>query len=102
MKVELGVRDVREIAGANGYVIQAVGFIHPPDIERDVWANEIPRDTFWPAHGLSVKLELEWHGGGPKPGLAEFGSTLFIDMEPGTVPAEPVNRGPLAPESRRY
>jgi hypothetical protein len=97
-RVELGVYDVHELPGANGFVITATGFIPAP---TDAWGENLPPadGEFFPgAAGMSVKLELEWHHfAGPKPKVAEFGSTIFVDLEPGYVPTEPVNRGPQAP-----
>ncbi len=116
MKIELAVRDVQEIPGANGYIVQAVGHIPEPEPDREVWglqsAPAIPswapqpaRDTaapFFPDAAISVTVQLEWRSFAvPKPGLAEFGTTIVVDIEPGTVPRQPENRGPMAPANRR-
>lgn len=113
MRVELAVRDVVEIDGANGYVLTLVGHIPhtTPDTHTEIeqqlssvpsWAPvPKPELEFFPAAAISVTMQLEWRSFAvAKPPLAEFGSTVVVDIEPGTVPSTPVNRGPQAPARR--
>jgi hypothetical protein len=114
VRVEVAVRDVHEIPGANGYIVEAVGFIPAPESQVEMqgsaddpavpsWAPHQPAaPAFFPDAGLSVTMQLEWRAFGvAKPGLAEFGATFPIEIGLGSVPGQPANRGPVAPTSRR-
>jgi hypothetical protein len=113
VRVEVAVRDVQEIPGANGYIVQAVGHIAAPapqvgtpGSDEDAVPSWAPRQSqapaFFPDAAISVVVQLEWHSFGvAKPGLAEFGATFPIEIGLGGVPSQPANRGPVAPTSRR-
>ena len=112
MKIELAVRDVQEIPGANGYIVQAVGHIAAPTpqvgasgSDEDAVPSWAPRQSlapaFFPDAAISVTVQFEWHSFGvAKPGLSEFGATFPVEIGLGSVPSQPANRGPVAPNRR--